>query len=60
MLKASGGADNGRNSFTVHKDFTETTTVDPSCYEEVIFIVKDSSFNEFIKQLDNMKGWKEN
>jgi len=59
VFKVLGEKDNGRNSFTVHKDFTETTIVPPSYCEEVIFVVKDSSFNEFIKQLDIIKGWKE-
>lgn len=29
----------------------------PSCFEEVILIIKDSSFRDYLKQLDNIKQW---
>ena len=60
VFKELGKKDNGRNSFTVHQDSIHTVaTADPYC-EEVIFVVKDSSFDEFITQLDSIKGWKKN
>ena len=60
VFKELGKKDNGRNSFTVHQDLIHTRGSPPSYCEEVIFVMKDSSFDEFIKQLDSIKGWKEN
>jgi len=47
----------GRNSFTVHQGSLENKGNTPKYCEEIIFVTKDSSFDEFTKQLDSIKGW---
>ena len=58
-FKDLGVKNRGRNSFTVHQDIIRTNVNMSSYCDEIIFVIKDSSFEEFTKQLDNIKGWKE-
>jgi len=56
-FKEFGTRNRGRNSFTVHQGSLETKGNTPKYCEEIIFVTKDSSFDEFTKQLDSIKGW---
>ena len=47
----------GRNSFTMPQDSLGVKVNIPSYCDEIIFVIKDSSFDQFIMQLDNIKGW---
>ena len=47
----------GRNSFTMPQDSLGVKVNPPKYCDEIIFVIKDSSFDQFIKQLDNIKGW---
>ena len=56
-FKDLGIKNRGRNSFTVRQGLFGAKGNSLSYCDEIIFVIKDSSFDEFTKQLDNIKGW---